>query len=134
MKIRHIQLILFRSLGLFLLCSQVTWAADGSQLLITPEICVVDKDLESCQTIISIQYKNETLGDYCAVVDSFYIRRCYTQVNQFELTVDVNTNTDVQIKIEDLQSHEVIEQTKMDVVMYKPIKTRKRRNFGWNFL
>ncbi|MEW6981935.1 DUF3019 domain-containing protein [Colwelliaceae bacterium 6471] len=127
-------MILFRSLGLFIFCTQIAWAADGGQLLVTPQICVIDQGRQACQTVINIHYQSETLGDYCAVVDSFDIRRCYLQVNQFELNVDVNTNKSVQINIEELQSNDVIVRAKMDVVIYKPKKTRKRRNFGWNFL
>ncbi|MEW6990827.1 DUF3019 domain-containing protein [Colwelliaceae bacterium 6441] len=105
-----------------------------SVLSLSPQICVIEKKDERCQSDLKLHFKHSVKGDYCVVIQSYNIRRCYEQVTQFKLSLSLNNKQTVNVEVQEKQSKLVIAQDKMDVILYKIKKTRKRRNFGWNFL
>lgn len=116
-----------------LLANSLVQAAELATLTLLPEICVVDQSESHCKTVLTIKYSTPNIGNYCVLIKSHNIRKCYQQVKHFEMTLDFISEKDVEIAIENQHSRKVINQETMHVVHYKA-KTRRRRNLGWSFL
>ncbi|WP_206483758.1 DUF3019 domain-containing protein [Thalassotalea sp. G2M2-11] len=134
MRQKHLQQLHFFLFFFIVTYGNNALAANGKALQVTPQICVVAQGEKRCQTVVDIQYHTDHLADYCIVIATYHIRRCYQQVQQLQLQVDVKTENSLEIEVQEQHSNAVIAHTTMDVVMYKRKETRKRRNFGWNFL
>lgn len=102
-------------------------------LKLTPEICVVEHKQQRCKTLLVINYVSDSVKDYCVVIPAQGVKHCVDQQHELTLEVEVDTQKDLAVYIEDKHNATLYSDAVFRVSEFKP-KTRRKRSFGWNFL
>ncbi|WP_170309650.1 DUF3019 domain-containing protein [Litorilituus lipolyticus] len=98
-----------------------------------PEICVLESPQSFCHQTVVFEFIDQPPHNICIYIkQNLASKQCYSSKHRSIFNYVVNTDTSIELVIEDEITHKILGITEFKVTKYKPV--RQRRRFSWNLL
>lgn len=106
--------------------------AEDATLYVTPRLCVLDKTQEECRVAVNVRWSSIAPQSVCLYQGGVVAPlECWRQARHGELSVNVETGTNVRFELRDLEHQQLVADDTLRVVQEKELR-RRRRN-PWTF-
>ncbi len=117
---------------MLLLCVATDVYCAEPELHIKPQTCIRGED-SYCKTTLEAVYTDDSNVAICFRIPQLQFEDCRAEQNIHEVQVSVETRDSVNVEVLDANTSVLLRQAKMNVAVFKPEATRKRRRFSWSF-
>ncbi|MCE9677758.1 DUF3019 domain-containing protein [Shewanella sp. AS1] len=126
-------LVLIRYLSVFCLIYSINGFCALAEIEATPKTCAVLEAGDSCQLQLKVNYKLDQLQQTCIWVEQREKpEQCFDLIDvTHQLALTLTQDTQILIKNSD---NKVLDSITIQVAIYQPVNSRKRRGFNWNLL
>jgi hypothetical protein len=124
-----------------LLCgfASLVWAgasvpAEAIELELSPRICTLSAQDESCNTVVTAQWRSPQDESLCLlIVGRPQIRRCWENHTEGTYTVQLEFERDLLVELRDLQLQNVLASEAIAVIR-EALRLRRKRRQPWDIL
>jgi hypothetical protein len=130
-----------RALFLLIACGGVTGVSaastdrtDGIKLELSPRICTLSAQDESCDTEVTARWSAPDDENLCLlIVDQPQVKRCWESHSEGVYTVRLVFNRDLVVELRDPQLEQVLASETLAVIR-EAIRLRRKRRQPWDIL
>jgi hypothetical protein len=130
-----------RRSSLALLCAfaSLVWAggsvpAQAIELELSPRICTLSAQDESCDTVVTAQWRSPQDESLCLLIVGMpQIRRCWENHTEGTYTVRLEFERDLLVELRDLQLQNVLASEAIAVIR-EALRLRRKRRQPWDIL
>ena len=129
-----------RSLPAFLSgFASLVWAgvsapAQAIELELSPRVCTLSAQDESCDTVVTAQWRSPQDESLCLlIVGQPQVRRCWEQHSEGTYTVRLVFERDLLVELRDLQLQQVLASEAIAVIR-EALRLRRKRRQPWDIL
>ncbi len=101
-------------------------------LYVKPEICIREQNSQ-CNITMKAFFEDSQKRAVCFSIPQIDYENCPTKDKLYVVEVQVQTEESLNIAVLDAATRTVISQAVLNVAIFKPEATRKRRRFSWSF-
>ena len=111
-----------------------TQTADGIELELSPRVCTLATNDESCDTVVTAQWRAPKDESLCLlIVDQPQIKQCWENHSEGVYSVRLVFTQDLLVELRDLQLQKVLV-SKAIAVIREAIRLRRKRRQPWDIL
>jgi hypothetical protein len=111
-----------------------TQTADGIELELSPRVCTLATNDESCDTVVTAQWRAPKDESLCLViVDQPQVKRCWENHSQGVYRVRLVFARDLLVELRDVELQKVLV-SKAIAVIREAIRLRRKRRQPWDIL
>jgi hypothetical protein len=111
-----------------------TQTADGIELELSPRVCTLASNDESCDTVVTAQWRAPKDESLCLlIVDQPQVKQCWENHSEGVYSVRLVFTRDLLVELRDLQLEKVLV-SKAIAVIREAIRLRRKRRQPWDIL
>jgi len=122
-------MIKFLSLLMFV---SLPFSAHTADLNLTPSLCAVGEEQQSCSLSVRVAFDADEVSHYCLTILGKGLVRCFWSGAKEELEVFITSEKDLIFQVTEGESGEEVASATLKVGHYEP--KRHRRRYGWGLL
>jgi hypothetical protein len=117
-----------------LVCAAANAPAQGIELELSPRVCTLSAQDESCNTVVTAQWRSPQDESLCLlIVGKPQIRRCWENHTEGVYTVRLEFESDLLVELRDLQLQNVLASEAIAVIR-EALRLRRKRRQPWDIL
>jgi hypothetical protein len=117
-----------------LVCACGAEPAQAIELELSPRVCTLSAQDESCDTVVTAQWRSPQDESLCLlIVGQPQIRRCWEKHSEGTYTVRLEFERDLLVELRDLQLQDVLASEAIAVIR-EALRLRRKRRQPWDIL